>query len=102
MVDDDFKVGLILVGPKNDRGYSQAHFEGGEYVMDQLGLPEENLLVFEFANTSDTPSLSLPAVAADMVDLGADLVIFNSDDMKDGAFEAAAAVAGRADDLVVG
>lgn len=90
MVDDDFKIGLILVGPKNDRGYSQAHFEGGEYVIDKLGLPEENLLVFEFANTTDTPGLSLPGVAADMVDLGADLVIFNSDDMKDGAFEAAA------------
>ena len=86
---EDFKLGLILVGPKNDRGYSQAHFEGAEYVIDELGLTEEDLIVFEFANTTDTPSLSLPGTAAEMVDLGADLIIFNSDDMRDGAFEAA-------------
>ncbi|NNC92394.1 MAG: hypothetical protein HKN80_07845, partial [Acidimicrobiia bacterium] len=88
---DDFKLGLILVGPKNDRGYSQAHFEGAEYVIDKLGLTEDDLIVFEFANTTDTPGLSLPGTAADMVDLGADLIIFNSDDMRDGAFEAARA-----------
>ena len=86
---DDFKLGLIMVGPKNDRGYSQAHFEGAEYVIEKLGLTEDDLITFEFANTTDTPALSLPAVAAEMVDLGADLIIFNSDDMKNGAFEAA-------------
>jgi len=87
---DDFKIGIILVGPGNDRGYSQAHLEGAEYAVEQLGLSvEDNLEVFEFANTTDTPGLSLPGVAADMVDLGVDLVIFNSDDMRDGAFEAA-------------
>ena len=87
---DDFKLGIILVGPGNDRGYSQAHLEGAEYAVEQLGLSvEDNLEVFEFANTTDTPGLSLPGVAADMVDLGVDLVIFNSDDMRDGAFEAA-------------
>ncbi len=86
---DDFKLGLVLVGPKNDRGYSQAHFEGAEYVIDQLGLTEDDLIVLEFANTTDTPGLSLPGTAQDMVDLGADLIIFNSDDMRDGAFEAA-------------
>ncbi|MGI9649281.1 MAG: BMP family lipoprotein [Acidimicrobiia bacterium] len=87
---DDFKLGIILVGPGNDRGYSQAHLEGAEYAVEQLGLSvEDNLEVFEFANTTDTPGLSLPGVAADMVDLGVDLIIFNSDDMRDGAFEAA-------------
>jgi simple sugar transport system substrate-binding protein len=85
----DFTLGMILVGSKSDSGYSQAHFEGAEYVIEQLGLSEDNLLLFESANTTDTPSLSLPAVARDMVDLGADLIVFNSDDMKTGAFEAA-------------
>jgi simple sugar transport system substrate-binding protein len=85
----DFQVGLILVGPKNDRGYSQAHLEGAEYVLEKLGLSEDDLIVLESANTGDMPGLSLSNTAQDMVDLGADLIIFNSDDMRDGAFEAA-------------
>ena len=90
---EDFDIGLVLVGPKNDRGYSQAHFEGAEYALEQLGLdPEEDLILLEFANTTDTPGLSLPGTARDMVDLGADLIIFNSDDLRDGAFEAAEAL----------
>ncbi len=32
---EDFQIGMILVGPQNDRGWSQAHFEAGEYVMEQ-------------------------------------------------------------------
>ncbi len=89
-VPEDFKVGLILVGPGNDRGYSQAHLEGAEYAVEQLGLSaDDDLIVLEFANTTDTPGLSLPGTARDMVDLGADMIIFNSDDMRDGAFEAA-------------
>ncbi len=31
--DGKFKVGLILVRPKNDAGWSQAHYEGIEYVI---------------------------------------------------------------------
>jgi len=27
-----FQFGLLLVGPYNDHGWSQAHFEAGEYV----------------------------------------------------------------------
>ena len=29
---------MILVGPQNDHGWSQAHFEAGQYVIEQLGL----------------------------------------------------------------
>ena len=89
-VPEDFKIGIVLVGPGNDRGYSQAHLEGAQYAVEQLGLSvEDDLLVLEFANTSDTPGLSLPGTAQDMIDLGADLIIFSSDDMRDGVFEAA-------------
>ena len=28
----DFTIGLILVGPYNDKGYSQAQYEGCKYV----------------------------------------------------------------------
>ena len=36
--DDDevsgegFTFGMIMVGPENDRGWSQAHFEGGQFL----------------------------------------------------------------------
>ena len=34
---EPLKFGMILVGPFNDRGWSQAHYEAGEYVEQQLG-----------------------------------------------------------------
>lgn len=89
---EDFKIGIFLVGPGNDRGYSQAHLEGAEYAIEKLGLSvEDNLEVIEFANSGDTPGISFPNLTREMIDLGVDLVIFNSDDMRDGAFESAAA-----------
>jgi len=89
-VPDDFQVGMILVGPKNDRGWSQAHFEAGLYVMDQLGLADSNLIVLDKMNVADRPETTIPDVVADMVDQGADVVFATSDDMKDGIEEAAA------------
>ncbi len=86
---EDFKLGILLVGPKTDQGYSQAHFEGAEYAIEQLGLPEDALISLDFINPADNPGLTPEGVAADMIDQGADLIIFNSDDMRDGAFAAA-------------
>ena len=37
---EDFKFGMILVGPQNDHGWSQAHYEAGQYVVEQLGAEE--------------------------------------------------------------
>jgi simple sugar transport system substrate-binding protein len=87
---DDFQIGMILVGPENDTGWSQAHFEAGEYVMEQLGLPAENLIVLDKVNTADRPETTIESVVADMIDQGADLVFATSDDMKDGIELAAA------------
>ncbi len=87
---EDFQIGMILVGPQNDTGWSQAHFEAGQYVMEQLGLPAENLISLDKVNTADRPETTVDAVVADMIDQGADLIFATSDDMKDG-IEAAAA-----------
>ena len=88
---EDFKIGIFLVGPGNDRGYSQAHLEGVEYAIEELGLNvDDDLIVLEFANFGDTPGLSFLNSTREMVDLGADLIVFNSDDMRNGAFEVAA------------
>ena len=88
--DEDFQIGMILVGPENDRGWSQAHFEAGEYVMEQLELPATNLIVLDNMNTSVRPETTLESVVTDLIAQGADLILATSDDMKDG-IEAAAA-----------
>ena len=83
---EPFKIGIILVGPEFDQGYSQAHFEGAQYAAEQLG---GELISLDFINPADNPGLTPEGVAADMIDQGAQLIIFNSDDMRDGAFAAA-------------
>ncbi|HSF84745.1 MAG TPA: BMP family ABC transporter substrate-binding protein [Acidimicrobiia bacterium] len=88
---EDFRIGMILVGPQNDTGWSQAHFEAGEYVVEELGLSESNLIVLDKVNTADRPETTVEAVVDDMVAQGADLIFATSDDMKDGIEAAAAA-----------
>jgi simple sugar transport system substrate-binding protein len=80
--------GMILVGPENDRGWSQAHHEAGLYIEEMLGA---EMITLDKVNTSDRPDTTPDQVAADMIDQGAQLVFFTSDDMKDGALAAAAA-----------
>ncbi len=87
---DGFKFGMILVGPQNDQGWSQAHYEAGLYVVEQLGLPADALIVLDKVNTADRPETSIESVVDDMVAQGAQLIFATSDDMKDG-IEAAAA-----------
>jgi simple sugar transport system substrate-binding protein len=88
---EDFKFGMILVGPQNDRGWSQAHYEAGQYVVEQLGLPEDALIVLDKVNTADRPDTTIEAVVDDMISQGAQLIYATSDDMRDGIIAAAAA-----------
>ncbi|QGY41952.1 BMP family ABC transporter substrate-binding protein [Pseudodesulfovibrio cashew] len=80
-------VGLILVGPYNDKGYSQAQYEGGKYVEAKMGA---KLVYLDKVNPADRPGLTIPQVVDDLIEKGADLIIAGSDDMKDGILEAAA------------
>ncbi len=84
---EEFVFGMILVGPQNDRGWSQAHFEGGQYVEAQI--PGARMIVVDKVNPADRPGVTPDQVARDMIDQGAQLVFFTSDDMKDGALLAA-------------
>jgi len=77
-------VGLLLVGPANDAGWSQAHFDSMAYV--QAKIPGTELLYLENVYTGSTAHTQTPAeLAADMVTKGAKVIIFNSDDQKDNA-----------------
>ncbi|MEF2230939.1 MAG: BMP family ABC transporter substrate-binding protein [Pseudodesulfovibrio sp.] len=80
-------IGLILVGPYNDKGYSQAQYEGGKYVEAKLGA---RLIYLDKVNPADRPGLTIPQVVDDLLGKGADFIIAGSDDMTDGIAEAAA------------
>ncbi|MEE8600693.1 BMP family lipoprotein [Euzebya tangerina] len=80
--------GMILVGPRDDRGWSQAHFEGGEYIEENL--PGSEMIAIDSVNPADNPELSVESVATDMIDQGAQLIFATSDDMRDGILAAAA------------
>jgi simple sugar transport system substrate-binding protein len=79
--------GLLLVGPYNDHGWSQAHYEGGKYV--EKNVPGTKMIYIDKVNPADRPGVTIPQLVDDMVEKGAQLIIANSDDMKDGAREAA-------------
>ena len=83
-----FIFGLLLVGPSNDRGWSQAHFEAGHYV--EKNIPGAKMIYIDKVNPADRPGITIPQLVDDMVEKGAKLIIANSDDMKDGTREAAA------------
>ena len=79
--------GLLLVGPYNDHGWSQAHFDGGKYVEEKL--PGTKMIYIDKVNPADRPGVTIPQLVDDMIEKGAKLIIANSDDMKDGTREAA-------------
>jgi len=79
--------GMLMVGPYNDHGWSQAHYEGGRYVEEKI--PGSKMIYIDKVNPADRPGLTIPMVVDDLVDKGAQLIIGNSDDMKDGIREAA-------------
>jgi simple sugar transport system substrate-binding protein len=82
-----FIFGLLLVGPYNDRGYSQAHYEGGKYTEKMIS--GAKMIYIDKVNPADRPGVTIPQLVDDMVEKGAKLIIANSDDMKDGIREAA-------------
>ena len=81
------KFGLILVGPRDDKGYSQAHYEGGKYAEEQA---VGEMIVIDKVNPADSPNITVEQVVDDMIADGAKLIIATSDDMKDGILAAAA------------
>ncbi|MBW2028996.1 MAG: BMP family ABC transporter substrate-binding protein [Deltaproteobacteria bacterium] len=85
--DKPFVFGMLLVGPYNDRGWSQAHYEAGRYVEEKI--PGTKMIYIDKVNPADRPGITIPQLVDDLVSKGARLIIANSDDMKDGTREAA-------------
>jgi simple sugar transport system substrate-binding protein len=75
--DGEFVFGMVLVGPENDHGWSQAHYEAGLYVEDKI--PGTRMVSFPSLNPLDTPETTLLDVVTDMVNQGATLIFTTSD-----------------------
>jgi len=78
-----FTFGLLMVGPYNDHGWSQANFDGGKYVENHV--PGTKMIYLDKVNPSDRPGTTASQLAESLVAKGAKLVIFSSDDMSDEA-----------------
>jgi simple sugar transport system substrate-binding protein len=74
---DEFVFGVVLVGPENDRGWSQAHYEGGRYVEEVV--PGTRMIYFPSLNPADAPETTLLDVVDEMVDQGARVIFTASD-----------------------
>jgi len=78
---EKFIFGLLMVGAYNDQGWSQAHYDAGLYVQENV--PGTEMVYIDKVNTADRPGTTPAQLAEELVAKGAKLIIFNSDDMKD-------------------
>ncbi len=78
--------GMILIGPYNDAGWSQATYEGGQYVVSKM--PGTKLIYIDNSFSQKTT----PAQQAEqLLSEGATVIIFNSDSFLDDSNTFAAA-----------
>jgi simple sugar transport system substrate-binding protein len=82
-------IGLVLVGPYNDQGWSQANYDGVQYVVQKV--PGTKMIYIDKANSADRPGTTVSQLGESLLAQGAKLVIFSSDDMADEAVKFAQA-----------
>ncbi|MFQ6102538.1 MAG: BMP family protein [Anaerolineae bacterium] len=75
---EEFVFGVILVGPYNDHGWSEAHYTAAEYVTEKL--PNTRFVYLDKLNPADRPETTLEQAVDDMVSQGAKVIFTTSDD----------------------
>ena len=73
----EFVFGIILVGPYNDHGWSEAHYKAAQYVVEKL--PNTRFVYLDKLNSADRPETTLEQVVDDMVSQGAKIIFTTSD-----------------------
>jgi simple sugar transport system substrate-binding protein len=71
---------MVLVGPYNDHGWSEAHYTAGQYV--EKHVPGAKMIWLDKLNPADRPETTLEQVVDDMVSQGAKMIFTTSDDFK--------------------
>lgn len=75
-----FIFGVVLVGPYNDHGWSEAHYQAGKYVEAQV--PGAKMIYLDKLNPADRKGTTLEQVVEDMVNQGAKMIFTTSDDFQ--------------------
>ena len=78
---EEFVFGVIMVGPYNDHGWSEAHYEAGKYVEEQI--PGARMIYLDKMNPADRPETTVEQQVDDMIAQGAKLIFTTSDDFQD-------------------
>ncbi|MCX7859237.1 BMP family lipoprotein [Chloroflexus sp.] len=86
---EEFTFGMVLVGPINDGGWNQAHYEGAQYVVEKL--PGVKFIYIDKVNPADRPNVKVEQAIEELIGQGARLIITNSAEFADGTNIAAAA-----------
>jgi len=78
---EEFVFGVIMVGPYNDHGWSEAHYEGGKYVEEHVA--GARMIYLDKMNPADRPETTVEQQVDDMIAQGAKLILTTSDDFQD-------------------
>jgi len=82
-----FTFGVVLVGPYNDHGWSEAHYAAGKYAESKI--PNSKMIYVDNVNPGAKPGVTVPQVVDDLISKGAKIIFTTSDDFQDGTLEAA-------------
>jgi len=82
-----FTFGVVLVGPYNDHGWSEAHYAAGRYAESKI--PNSKMIYVDNVNPGAKPGVTVPQVVDDLISKGAKIILTTSDDFQDGTLEAA-------------
>lgn len=86
---EPFVLGMVLVGPINDGGWNQAHYDAAQYVLEKSEGVE--FVYIDKVNPADRPNVTVEQAVEELVGQGARLVITNSAEFADGTSLAAEA-----------
>ncbi len=80
-------VGIIMVGPQTDHGWSEAHYLASQYVKSKM--PNVSWVYLDKLNSADRPGTTLEQVVSDMASKGVKLIFTTSDDFQTDTITAA-------------
>jgi simple sugar transport system substrate-binding protein len=83
------KFALIMVGPKEDHGWNEAHWEAAQYVLQHN--PDTELEWIDKVNQADRPGVTIEQLSDDFAAKGVKVIFTNSAEFKDGTNNAAKA-----------
>ena len=81
------RFGVVLIGPYNDHGWSEAHYMAANYVKEKL--PGSDFIYLDKLNPADRKDTTLEQVVTDMESKGVKLIFTTSDDFQTDTIAAA-------------